>query len=42
MWTTTGNDAEADQMGLVKVHAYSILGSYVVYNADGSEKAKLV
>ena len=44
MWTGTngGLDTEVDLSGVVKGHAYSVISAHIVYNADGTEKAKLV
>lgn len=44
MWadTLSGKDTDITDIGLVKGHAYSVLDAYIVYNKDGSEKAKLI
>lgn len=44
MWAATpgeGDDTQSADNGLAKSHAYTILGTYIVHNADGTEKAKL-
>lgn len=36
-----GDDTQTSTLGLALSHEYTLLGAYIVYNADGSLKEKL-
>ena len=36
-----GDDSKTNKYGLAKSHAYTILSNHIIYNADGSERARL-